>query len=86
MRMRVFYMHWQVLYITSIIRSITALHDLVNNKLKFSKLDQIEEKGEKEETAATAKEESKKDSAAKGGTKEGEAEAKSAKGDDMDTA
>ena len=35
--------HPQVIYISSIIRSITALHDLVNNKLKYGdQLEQVE--------------------------------------------
>jgi len=45
-----------VIYVASIIRSITALHDLVNNKLKFRDLDQLKEKEETKSEATKGKE------------------------------
>ena len=54
-----------VIYISSIIRSITALHDLVNNKLKFGNSfegdDEAAKKAKKEAEAAAEAEKKKAD-------------------------
>ena len=49
-----------VLYVASIIRSITALHDLVNNKLKFRDMKTAAQKKEEDEKKKKQKEEEAK--------------------------
>ena len=49
-----------VLYVASIIRSIIALHDLVNNKLKFRDMKTAQKKEEDEKKKKQEEEEAKK--------------------------
>ena len=49
-----------VLYVASIIRSITALHDLVNNKLKFRDMKTAAQKKEEDEKKKKQEEEEAK--------------------------
>jgi 26S proteasome regulatory subunit N8 len=48
-----------IIYLSSLVRSVISLHDLVNNKIKYKDIDELEDKEEK------AKEESEKAAAAK---------------------
>jgi len=76
-----------VIYIASIIRSITALHDLVNNKLKFRDMDELNETKadvKADAKADAAKPKSGETSKEEGGEKEEKKEADDAKANSAD--
>ena len=56
-----------IIYLSSLVRSVISLHDLVNNKIKYKDIDEIdgESKKKKEETKEETKDDTKKKSSPK---------------------